>query len=82
MLEGWHTIGEVRRGGGSIGHIDVYFFSGLGQRFRSRRECLKHLGFDPDDLRLKQTGRRSTFGTQEGAWGQENALLGTLRAET
>ena len=46
VLSGWSATADVRKSGESMGHVDVYFHSKEGHRFRSRKECLKFLNID------------------------------------
>eukprot|EP00962_Isochrysis_galbana_P019769 scaffold5763_cov111-Isochrysis_galbana.AAC.1 len=41
MVNGWYTRTEVRKGGGTAGTFDTYFFSPAGKRFRSRAEIAR-----------------------------------------
>jgi len=41
MVGGWYTRTEVRKGGGTAGTFDTYFFSPTGKRFRSRAEIAR-----------------------------------------
>jgi hypothetical protein len=41
MVDGWYTRTEVRKGGGTAGTFDTYFFSPAGKRFRSRAEIAR-----------------------------------------
>jgi uncharacterized membrane protein len=42
MVDGWYTRTEVRKGGGTAGTFDTYFFSPTGKRFRSRAEIARY----------------------------------------
>ena len=43
-LQGWTVKTEVRKTGNSAGHLDLYFFSKSGRRFRSMAEVARHFG--------------------------------------
>mmetsp|Transcript_67792 Transcript_67792/g.148800 ORF Transcript_67792/g.148800 Transcript_67792/m.148800 type:complete len:176 (-) Transcript_67792:39-566(-) len=43
-LEGWSVKTEVRKTGNSAGHLDLYWFSKSGRRFRSMAEVARHFG--------------------------------------
>mmetsp|Transcript_40748 Transcript_40748/g.64118 ORF Transcript_40748/g.64118 Transcript_40748/m.64118 type:complete len:178 (-) Transcript_40748:119-652(-) len=44
QLEGWSVKTEVRKTGNSAGHLDLYWFSKSGRRFRSMAEVARHFG--------------------------------------
>jgi len=41
LVDGWYTRTEVRKGGGTAGTFDTYFFTPAGKRFRSRAEIAR-----------------------------------------
>mmetsp|Transcript_3533 Transcript_3533/g.10900 ORF Transcript_3533/g.10900 Transcript_3533/m.10900 type:complete len:273 (+) Transcript_3533:579-1397(+) len=67
LSDGWHFVERTRMEGASIGTRDRYYYSPIGQKFRSKREILHYLAKITEAEDAVGTGQPNAGGDREGS---------------